>query len=510
MDERTKEFIRIFSGLTRAYGQTQSRSKNESGKLEGKSWIVPEQLTEDKWLNHLAGKEPSLGIIPINEKNQCKWGAIDVDTYDGFDHKKLIKTIAEKKLPLVVCCSKSGGAHIYLFVSEPVRAKEMQIKLKEIAVFLGFGESEIFPKQIELSSKGTGNFLNLPYNHPEYPGRFAYDDQGNSILDLDKFIEHYKQKVVSSLSDIIIEKPVSEKKNDDFKGAPPCLITLASQGFAEGSRNECMFQLGIYLRERFPNNLETKMDQYNTKYFSPPLPSREVQTIFKQVEDKKYFYRCELPVFKGVCEKIKCQSRKYGIGNSAEHEITNLKKWESDNPVYEVTHNGKVIILSVDQLHSHSEYRKACIAQANESPRPIAPAVWADMVDNLLKNMHEDDFIQLPTEVTAKGQFLNQLQIFIENNRGAKDRQDILQGMVFEHEKGYFFFKPQSLRDFLKTKRFTKLSDSAQYKMFEEFGGGTAKFKVNNNSEHCWKIPTDILSSDYNLKSQDFSEEEAY
>ena len=132
------------------------------------------------------------------------------------------------------------------------------------------------------------------------------------------------------------------------------------------------------------------------------------------------------------------------------------------------------------------------------------------MVDNLLKNMHEDDFIQLPTEVTANGQFLNQLQIFIENNRGAKDRQDILQGMVFEHEKGYFFFKPQSLRDFLKTKRFTKLSDSAQYKMFEEFGGGTAKFKVNNNSEHCWKIPTDILSSDYNLKSQDFSEEEAY
>ena len=47
MDDRTKEFIRIFSGLTRAYGQTQSRSKNESGKLEGKSWIVPEQLTED-------------------------------------------------------------------------------------------------------------------------------------------------------------------------------------------------------------------------------------------------------------------------------------------------------------------------------------------------------------------------------------------------------------------------------------------------------------------------------
>ena len=39
MIEERKKFIQIFSGLERAYGQTQSRSKNESGKLEAKSWI---------------------------------------------------------------------------------------------------------------------------------------------------------------------------------------------------------------------------------------------------------------------------------------------------------------------------------------------------------------------------------------------------------------------------------------------------------------------------------------
>ena len=75
-----------------------------------------------------------MGIIPIDDNNQCKWGAIDVDTYDGFDYKILIKKIVEKKIPLVVCKSKSGGAHIFLFVREPVLAKDMQIKLKEIAV----------------------------------------------------------------------------------------------------------------------------------------------------------------------------------------------------------------------------------------------------------------------------------------------------------------------------------------------------------------------------------------
>ena len=508
MDER-KKFIEIFSGLERAYGQTQSRSKNESGKLEAKSWIEKEQLTEQKWIDHLDGKEPSLGIIPIKDDNTCTWGAIDIDTYDGFDHKKLIKTIIEKKLSLVVCKSKSGGAHIFLFVKQSCSAKDMQMKLAEIAAWIGYGESEVFPKQIELNSKGTGNFLNLPYNHPEYPTRYALNDNGDALDTLYSFIEYYETKVVDKITDVVIDKPVTKKSNDDFKNAPPCLVTLASQGFAEGSRNMAMFQLGVYLRQRFPEQLETKLDYYNTKYFSPPLPSREVLTILKQVEDKKDFYRCEDPTFKSVCEKIRCQTMKFGIGNSASNDITSLKKWVSDNPMYEVTHNGKVIILSLDQLANHGEYRKATIAQANESPRPMAPAIWADIVDGLLKNMGEGDYIHLPGEVTAKGQFLDQLKIFLENNGGAKDRQDVLQGMVYEHEK-YLFFKPQSFRDFLKMKRFTKMSDSHQYKIFSEFGGNTAKLRVNNKAEHCWKVASTIVDAEYKLKDKDFTEEDPY
>ena len=90
MDEDRKKFIKIFTGLDRAYGQTESRAKNKAGKLEAKSWIVKEQLTEQKWIDHLDGKEPSLGIIPIKDDNTCTWGAIDIDSYDGFDHIKLI------------------------------------------------------------------------------------------------------------------------------------------------------------------------------------------------------------------------------------------------------------------------------------------------------------------------------------------------------------------------------------------------------------------------------------
>ncbi|HAH52498.1 MAG TPA: hypothetical protein DCL80_15075, partial [Balneola sp.] len=205
-----------------------------------------------------------------------------------------------------------------------------------------------------------------------------------------------------------------------------------------------------------------------------------------------------------VCEKIKCQSQKFGIGNAGSNEIGNMKKRVSDESEWEVTHNGKVIVLNKKQLKNHNLYVEECLEQANEYPRPITPPVWADMVQGMIDNMTEDDYIHLPAEVTAKGQYLNQLQIFLANNRGAKDRQDVLAGMVFEY-KDSFFFKPQSLRDFLKTKRFTKLTDSAQYKVFEVFKGKTAKLKVNNSVEHCWKVPTTILESEYKLSEKDFS-----
>ena len=43
----------------------------------------------------------------------------------------------------------------------------MRDKLSSISAFLGFGNAEVFPKQVELKSEDdTGNFLNLPYfNH---------------------------------------------------------------------------------------------------------------------------------------------------------------------------------------------------------------------------------------------------------------------------------------------------------------------------------------------------------
>ena len=71
-----------------------------------------EIVTDKHWEDHLNGIEPSLGIIPINEDNECRWGCIDVDKYT-LDHKEILKKVNQYMLPLWVCRSKSGGAHIF-------------------------------------------------------------------------------------------------------------------------------------------------------------------------------------------------------------------------------------------------------------------------------------------------------------------------------------------------------------------------------------------------------------
>ena len=91
-------------------------------------------------------------------------------------------------VPLSVCRSKSGGAHIFLFTTDFVPAKLMRDKLISLSAVLGFGNAEVFPKQIELKSQDdTGNFLNLPYFNCKNSTRYAYDLQGRAIT-IDAFL----------------------------------------------------------------------------------------------------------------------------------------------------------------------------------------------------------------------------------------------------------------------------------------------------------------------------------
>ena len=102
-----KKFAEIFSGLKRSYGiSININIIREDGKNEYDSKVLHKPVTEDLYKKHLDGIKPTLGIVAINENNECRFGCIDIDTYP-VDHLKYIKILKENKIPALVFKSKS-------------------------------------------------------------------------------------------------------------------------------------------------------------------------------------------------------------------------------------------------------------------------------------------------------------------------------------------------------------------------------------------------------------------
>ncbi len=219
MEDRVKKFKSIFYGLDRAYGQYVSDGQSVNGKASGKAFILKQPVTDQLWIDHINGKDPSLGIIPIRDDSSCIWGCIDIDTYP-LDFKKIVSKIRKLDLPLVMCRSKSGGAHIFLFLREPTQAKIIRDKLIEWSGLIGYANCEVFPKQIEIrADRGdTGNFLNLPYHGGDESMRHAFDDDGQAIT-LDEFFLLYEKHSVG-LQYLKDFKPKVEKQINDLANQP--------------------------------------------------------------------------------------------------------------------------------------------------------------------------------------------------------------------------------------------------------------------------------------------------
>jgi len=290
-----EKFINIFEGLDIAYGITKKSDEiNEKGKNVTKSFTITKTPIESLWQDHLDGKDPGLGIIPINKENKCKWGCIDVDKYP-VDHKEFINILKRKNIKAIVFRSKSGGAHIFMFTKTFVPAIVMRAKLKMIASALGHARAEIYPKQdyINIARGDTGSFLNLPYHNSEKSIRYAFNSQGFKMSLQEFFYYHEAMSMTEEeLTNFVIS---NEKENIDFfKGMSPCLVTLLSDGVPNGQRNNCMYNVGVYLKKRYPENDEWQghMHIYDKEFMKPPLGANEINVLKKSLNSKDYRYKC--------------------------------------------------------------------------------------------------------------------------------------------------------------------------------------------------------------------------
>lgn len=489
MTDITK-FKSIFSGLDIAYGTYRIKSERGDGKQAGQATVVRKPPTDDLWVKHLEGVEPSLGIIPIRADNSCIWGCIDIDQYP-LDHKGLVEKVAQLKLPMVVCRSKSGGAHVFLFTRTPQPARDFQNYLKNAAALLGEAGREIFPKQAEiLVDRGdTGNFLNLPYFAGELSTRYAFNSDG-SAASMEEFYALYEANVQDSL-DAVPEAP--KQAESPIKDGPPCLQALCAQGFPEGTRNNGLFNIAVYLKKAHPSSWEDKMVEYNFKYVSPPLPNNEVQIVLKQANKKDYHYKCKDAPLNGFCNSGLCRTRKHGIGaNSPDApQIASLSKYASEPPLWFLDVNGRRIELETDALHTQTLFQKACLEKINLLPPTLRKQDWENLLNALLKEMVETEQITEASEDTSvSGKFNDLLEEFAAHMQQAMAREEMLMGRPWtDDDEAKTYFRMKDLEAHLKRNNFVGLSAPKMAQRLRDMGGEPMSLFLKGRTVRCWRIP---------------------
>jgi hypothetical protein len=521
MEERVKKFKSIFYGLDRAYGQYKSDGQLVNGKASGKAFILKKPVTDQLWIDHIEGKDPSLGIIPIRDNSTCTWGCIDIDTYP-LDHKKILRKIRDLDLPLVMCRSKSGGAHVFIFLKEPVQAKLIRDKLQEWAGELGYANCEIFPKQIEIQADrgDTGNFLNLPYHGGDDSMRHGFSDDG-SASSLDNFFSLYDRYCTSEKD--LKEFKVKRKNDIELNDGPPCLSTLMSQGIPPGGRDNTLYQYAVYAKKKWPDDWSAKIEEFNYKYMETPLSAQQVLKTIKQHEKKDYQYKCKDQPMCAVCSLNICKGKQYGVGNTFEHQVSDLTKYESDESTWFLNIDGRRLKLSTDQLYDQHKFRRACMNEINVMPNMMRPNDWDSRLQSLLDNV---EVIQMPHEITKTGRFESLLERFLEDQGEAEHADEIDMGKALFEQRDYTdkikddkgereitvkkmtaYFKSEWLQKFLKRNDFKDFSTTEMAAHIRnKLGGGDTRRKIKGKTAYLWFVPWLRKNSD-EFSTPDMGEE---
>lgn len=446
----TQGLMSIFDGYRKAYGlYSRDLKAEENGqKLKGRAMSLARDVTAEVWEKHISG-EQGLGIIPINEESRVKFAAIDVDVYP-LDLEEVNRRVLKFKLPLIVCRTKSGGAHIYLFLREFLDAAIVQKRMREFASVLGYGNSEIFPKQTKiLPERGDiGQWINMPYFRAAESERYALGEDGKK-LDVYEFIALAHRKSLS-LQDL---ESVDLSGSELLPGGPPCLNHLCSMGFPEGTRNNGLFNLALYARRVSPDSWESLVEEYNIKFMNPPLSISEVLGVMKSVRKKEFAYSCKQAPIANYCNMPKCRTCKHGIGTKGTGlpKFGTLTKLITDPPIWflEIEGGGR-LELKTDDIQSQRRFQNRCMESLNIMPSMIKSDEWEELIRGLFETM---TIVEMPAEITPAGILYQHLEEFCTTRAQAKQMDELLIGKPFT-DVGFHYFRMRDFLDYLERRKF--------------------------------------------------------
>ena len=214
-----------------------------------------------------------------------------------------------------------------------------------------------------------------------------------------------------------------------------------------------MFNVGVYCRLKWPDDWKKHHEEYNRTLCSPALEATEIVALQKSLMKKDYFLQCSSCPLKDYCDVQICKSRQFGVGNSAPDQanLGGLTVMLSEPRHYFMDVDGQRLQLTVEQLQNQGLWQRSCMEQLNFMPPQVKPQDWQVAINTLMKNSVT---IDVPPELTIKGQFHEMLKTFCTSRIRALSPEEMEMGKPWT-EEGVTYFTMAGLEQFLKNRQFT-------------------------------------------------------
>jgi hypothetical protein len=493
------ELFVLFAGYEKAFGRYTVKRANNKGKMEGRATTVPRSITVEDWRTHVKGTGPGVGIIPLRADNTVLWGAIDIDVI-GIDHKALEAKCKSLNLPLVICSSKSGGAHLYLFLAEAVDAKRVVSVLQQWSAVLGHGGCEVFPKQTSrYDEKDVGNWLNLPYFDADNTVRHCIRD-GKPIT-LPDFIEFAKSMRVSD-ERLIESRAGTSDDGGMFSDGPPCLQFLAANGgFPDGARNEGLYDVAVYLKKKDGiDGVKGRLNDYNSSLCHPTLPASDVQATEKSVSKNDYEYKCRHAPIAAHCNRALCVRREFGVFDTT--PILSLQKYVGDPVLWFFEVDGKRFAFTTKELMTQKLFQQRLGEAINRYPRTLSQNVFEQKIDAAMKAA---DIIYAPEDETPYGLFKEAVRGYLLGQARTLIVDELLNprpSPYFAKEQSEYWFTLSGVRHYLDTHRVQYASAQGIGQWLRAMGATNNEGKTTwirkrdgtRGQAYLWKMKSEMIT----------------
>lgn len=493
MLELAQRFARLFAGNTKAHG-TYEIVTQKGAKSVGKAKTVSNTVTASTWEDHLLGNS-GLGVIPIRENNTCSWGAVDIDCYEGFDIEAFSQQLPDS---LVLCRSKSGGAHIYLFCDPPAPASLMRKKLALIARAVNFPTAEIFPKQERLDNGAVGNWINMPYFQSETTTRYGI--KCGLSLNTEEFLDLAESKILTleQLVSFSMDNIATGEDDNEFADAPPCLEYLTKNGFPPGSRNHALFNMGVYAKRKYINGWEDKLFEYNNRFMGPGTYT-EVAAIIRSLNRKTYVYKCKEQPICNFCDKVTCNDRAFGLSESEKEEknrrpcildnVTEVICYtplpnSKDEPYWVFKFEDKELEVDLKTANSQKLFCHEYSRVFRRIPLLIKDHKWNQSINKLMDEATE---IEQAPDAGPEGQFWIHVESFVNGKAKAKNREEIINGRPWSNG-GRVYFRSCDLLKYLDQQRFRYFQQGDIFNILRRRNAEHHNITVKGKGVKCWSI----------------------